>query len=203
MSSPKSTSLPVDTRPDIAGPPHLEKFFAVFAFSAADDRREDLKLAAFRQRADGIHHLLHGLRGDFLAALEAVGSPDAREQQAQIIVNFRDGADGRARIVAGALLLDGDGRREPFDRIDIGLPHLFEELTGIGGQRFDVPALSFRIDRVEGERRFAGPAQAGDDDQLVARNLDVDVLEIVLARAFDDDGVTHERQDYSIRPGSP
>ena len=35
--------------------------------------------------------------------------------------------------------------------------------------------LPFGIERVEGERRLAGPAHAGDDDELVARDLDVDV----------------------------
>ena len=36
-------------------------------------------------------------------------------------------------------------------------------------------------------RGLAGAGQAGDDHQLVARDLDVDVLEVVLARAAHDD----------------
>ena len=36
---------------------------------------------------------------------------------------------------------------------------------------------------------FPGAAQAGDDDHLVARNIERDVLQIVLARAVDADGV--------------
>src|SRR5262249_55441027 len=40
---------------------------------------------------------------------------------------------------------------------------------------------------VEGEGGFAGAGQAGEHDKPVARNLEVDVLEIVLARAADGD----------------
>ena len=135
---------------------------------------QDLKLRAFRQAANGIHHLLDGLRRDFFAALKAEGASDAGKQQTQIVVNLRHGADGGSRIVAGALLLDGNGRRQAFDRIDVGLAHLFKELPGIGRERFDIPSLAFGVDRVEGQRRLARPAQAGDDDELVARDLDID-----------------------------
>src|SRR5262249_51695406 len=41
------------------------------------------------------------------------------------------------------------------------------------------------IDRIEGERRLARAREPGEYDQLVARNLDVDILEVVLARAAD------------------
>ena len=89
--------------------------------------------------------------------------------------------------MAGAFLLDRNSRRQPFDRIDIRLSHLFEKLAGIGGERFDVSALSFRIDRIERQRRFSGAAQAGDDHEFVPRNLHVQILKIVLARATNDD----------------
>src|SRR5690606_2890362 len=49
--------------------------------------------------------------------------------------------------------------------------------------------LAFGVDGVEGERRLAGAAEAGDDHELVARQLDVDVLQVVLARAADNDAV--------------
>jgi hypothetical protein len=47
--------------------------------------------------------------------------------------------------------------------------------------------LAFGVDRVEGERRLARARQAGDHHQFVARKIDVDVLEIVLAGAPDGD----------------
>jgi hypothetical protein len=67
--------------------------------------------------------------------------------------------------------------------IDIGLFHHVEELARIGRQGFDITPLPFGIDRIEGERGFARPRQAGDHDKLVARNIHVDVLEVMFARA--------------------
>ena len=56
----------------------------------------------------------------------------ACEQQAQIVIDFRDSTHGRAGILAGGLLLDGDRGREALDMVDIGLLHQFQELARIG-----------------------------------------------------------------------
>jgi hypothetical protein len=66
-----------------------------------------------------------------------------------------------------------------------------KKLPGVGREGFDVPTLAFRIDRVECQRGLAGTAQAGNHRERVARNLDVDVLEIVLACAVDGNTVKH------------
>ena len=192
--------FPVDPRADVAGPPHLEELLAIFAFPAAHDRRKNLKLTPLGQRTDRIHHLLHRLGGDFLAALVTIGPSNASKQQAQIVVDLGDRTNGRTGIVTGRFLLDRDGRRQSFDRIDVRLSHLLEKLPGIRRERLHVPALPFCIDRVERQRRFPGAAQAGDDDQLVAGNFDVDVLEIVLACALDDDRVAHGRRIITLEP---
>ena len=124
-------------------------------------------------------------RGDFPAAVRAVRHADVGEQQPEVVVDFGDGADRRARVRAGRLLLDGDGRRQAVDQVDVRLLHLLEELPGVGRQRLDVAPLAFGVDRVEGQRRLARPGQPGDDHQPVARDVDVDVLEVVDARAAD------------------
>jgi hypothetical protein len=85
--------------------------------------------------------------------------------------------------VACRLLLDGDRGRQPLDQVDIRFLHQFEELACVCGQRFDVAPLPFGVEGVEGERGLAGARQAGDHDQLFARQLKIDVLEIVRARA--------------------
>ena len=111
------------------------------------------------------------------------GWPTEGVEQAQVVVDLRDGADGGARGAAGGFLLDGDGGREAFDGIDVGALHLVEKLAGVGRKCFDVAALAFRIDGVEGERRFAGTGEAGDDGEGVARDGDGDVAQVVLAGA--------------------
>jgi len=67
--------------------------------------------------------------------------------------------------------------------------HQLQELAGVGGERLDVAALAFGVDGVEGERAFARPGQAGHDHELLARDIDVDALEIVLAGAAHADEV--------------
>ena len=126
-------------------------------------------------------------RHDGHAGFRAIRLADVRVEQAQVIVNLRGGGDDRARAAAGTALLDGDGRRQALDEVHVRLLHLVEELPGVGGERFDVFALALGVDGVERERRLARAAQAGDDHQLVARDVQREVLEVVLTRAADPD----------------
>ena len=112
-----------------------------------------------------------------------IGHADAREEQAQIVVDLGDRADRRARIARGRFLLDGNGGRKPLDVIDIGLLHQLQELPRIGRKAFHIAALAFGIDRVEGERGFARARKPGNHRQRVARDLDIDILQVVFARA--------------------
>ncbi len=128
-----------------------------------------------------------GLALDRQAGGGRIGHADAREQQAQVVVDLGDGADGGARVLRGRLLLDGDRRRQPVDVVDVGLLHHLEELARVGRQALDVAALALGVDRVEGERGLARARQPREDDQRVARDLQVDVLQVVLARAADVD----------------
>src|SRR5262249_22989810 len=66
--------------------------------------------------------------------------------------------------------------------------HPLEELARIRRQGLDVSTLAFGIERVEGERRLARAGQAREHDQPLARDVDVDALEIMCARAADGDG---------------
>jgi hypothetical protein len=113
------------------------------------------------------------------------GSPDARVEKAQVVVNFRNRPHRRARVVRRRLLLDRDRGRQAFDQVDVRLFHELQELPRVRRQRFDVAALAFRVERVERERALAGARKAGNDDQPVARQIEIDVLEIVRPRAAD------------------
>ena len=71
-----------------------------------------------------------------------------------------------------------------------------EELAGVGRQRLDVAALALGVDRVERQRRLARPRQAGEDDELVAGQLERDVAEVVLPGAPDHQLVGHSAVSY-------
>ena len=179
--------LAVDARADEAFAAQLLDHVAELALLALHHRREDLDRRALLRREHAIDHLLHRPAPQRLAGVGMMRLAEMREEQAQEIVDFRGGGDGRARVAAGRALLDGDGGRQALDEIDLGLFHLLEELARVGGEALDVAALALGVERVEGERRLARAADAGHDDERVARQRERDVLEIVLARAANPD----------------
>src|SRR6185437_3156076 len=119
-----------------------------------------------------------------------------RPEQAHVVVDLGDGADGGARVAAGGFLLDRDGGGQAVDRVDVRLAHQFEELPRVGGQALDVATLALGVDRVERERGFARPGQPGDHGQRIAWDDDIHVLQIVLAGAANVDGAGHDAASY-------
>src|SRR5690606_30919221 len=105
-----------------------------------------------------------------------------------------DGAYRGTRVVGRRLLVDRDGGGEAIDVVDVGLFHEAQELASVGGERLDVAALAFSVDGVEGEGGLPGTREAGNDDELVARDSHFDVLEVVFAGAANMDVVTRHRR---------
>ena len=124
---------------------------------------------------------------DITAAASADRLADAGPEQPEVIVNLGGRPHGRPRVADAVLLADGDGRRDAVDPVDVGLLHPLQELSRVSRQRFDVAPLALRIDRVERQRRFPRSADARHDDQLVGRQLEIDPLQVVRARAGDDE----------------
>ena len=130
-----------------------------------------------------------GVGADFLATVGVVAFRGAGEEELQVVVDLGQGADGRAGGADVVFLLDGDGRRDAVDVIDVGLVHAVEELPDVRREGLDVAALALGIEGVEGERGLAGARGAGDDGELAEREIEVEALEAVLAGAADgDDG---------------
>ena len=178
--------LPVHADAHEALPPRRLEDAVTLRLAVLHQRPEHEQPRALRQAQDLVDDLLHRLALD-LVAVGAVRVADAREQQPQMVVDLRDGPDGRPRIPRGALLVDRDRRRQPVDLVDVRLLHLAQELPRVRRQRFDIPTLAFGVDRVEREAGFAGARQSGDHDEPVTRDRDRDVLEVVFACAANDD----------------
>ena len=85
-------------------------------------------------------------------------------------------------------MLDGDGRGDAGNFVDIGFFDALEELPGVGGERFDIAALAFGVDGVEGEAGFSRSGDAGNHSYGVVGDLEADIFEIVDARARNRDG---------------
>ena len=118
-----------------------------------------------RQLAERPGHDLRRLADDFLAARAADRPADPRVQQPQIVVNLGCRPDRGPGVADTVLLADRDRRRDALDGIDVRLLHPLEELTRVGGQRFHVASLAFRVNSVERQGRLAGAAHARHDDE--------------------------------------
>jgi hypothetical protein len=181
--------LAVHPGADEAALRHVGEEVLELALLAADDRGEDHEPGCVGQRQHAADDLLAGLGGDRAAAPRAVPLPEPGEQHPQVVGDFGDGADRAPRVAAGGLLLDADGRGQPADVVHVRLRELAEELAGVAGQALDVPPLALGVDGVEREGRFARTAHAGEDDELVPGQFEIDVLEVVFPRPADDDGL--------------
>ena len=149
------------------------------------DGSDDLIARALGQLHQLIGDLLHRLTLDDGAAFGAVRHADARPQQTHVVVDLGDRADRRPRVAVGRLLVDRHRGAEPLDEVDIGAVDLSEELARVGAQRLDVAALALGEDRVEREARLARAGQPREHHERVARNVEVDVLEVVDAGSAD------------------
>ena len=143
--------LAVDLHAGEALAAQLLEQILVLALAVADDRRVDGELRPLGQPQHLVDDRLDRLPRDRPPADGAMRPSGARVEQAQVVVDLRDGADGRARVPRRRLLVDRDRRREPVDRVDVGLLHHLQELARVRGERLDVAALALGVDGVEGQ----------------------------------------------------
>ena len=66
----------------------------MLALAVADERRHEHDPRPLGQLVDLVDHLLDRLALDLASADRAVHVADAREEQAQVVVDLGDGADG-------------------------------------------------------------------------------------------------------------
>ena len=119
-----------------------------------------------------------------------------------MIVELGHRPDGRARRPHGIDLVNSDGRRNSLDTVDLRPIHTIEKLSCVRRKCFDVTPLTFRIKRIERERGFTRAADARHDDELVERQVDVEILEVVLPRASDRDcGAAATRRAHLVNDG--
>jgi len=177
----------IDAGADVAALEHVREEVLEFALLPANDRGENEEAGLRRQRKNPVDDLFAGLGGDRPPAVGTVALTDPSVENAQEVRDLGHGADGRSRVAARGLLLNADGRRQPADVVHVRLGQLAEELSGVTGKRFHVPPLAFGVECVKRQRRLARSADAGEDDQRVSGQSQVNVPEVVLARAPDDD----------------
>ena len=153
-----------------------------FAFLKPNHRREQHQPRAIRHSHEPINDLSRRLLSHRLAAFRTMRLPQVGEKQSKVIVNLRGGGDDRTHTAAGAALFNRNGWRKAFNEIQLRFLHLIEELARIGGKRLDIFTLALRINGIKCQRGFPRAAQPGDHHQLIARNAQGKVFEVMLPR---------------------
>ena len=153
-------------------------------------QQTDSLAAVLAQNAsgDGVKRL----RLDAAVAGRAVLGAELHIEQPQEVIDLGERGHRALASAATGALFDRDRRRNTEDAVDIGSRGRLHELARIGIERFEIAALAFTEDDVEGQRRLAAARDTGDHGELVARHFDIDIFQIVLA------GVVHH--DRVARP---
>src|SRR5690606_30711259 len=161
----------------------------VDALARDDEGREQADTPAAVVAQDARRDVLEGLRLDRDVAVGAVLDARLDVERPQEVVDLGQRGDGALAAAPAGALFDRNGGRHAEDPVDVGPRRRLHELAGVGIERFEVAALAFAEHDVEREGGLAGPGHARDDSERVARDLDVDVLQVVLARMVHEDRV--------------
>jgi hypothetical protein len=105
------------------------------------------------------------------------------EDDPQHRVGVGGGADRGAGVTAHPLLVHDDRRRQPLQQVDLRARQRRHEALHEGAVGLVDQPLRLRGDRAEHQRALARAGDAGEHRQPALRDLDADVLEVVLARA--------------------
>ncbi len=161
----------------------------VVALARHHHGRQQRGLLPSRIAQDAGADCLRGLLVDGQNALRAILGAQLDEQQPQEVVDLGHGGHGALAPAPAGALLDGDRGRDAEDGVHVRARGRLDELAGVGVEGFQVAALALVEDDVEGHGALARAGQAREHRELVARDPDVHVLQVVLARVVDGDGI--------------
>ena len=111
----------------------------------------------------------------------------AGEQELQVVVQLGHRADRAAAGAHRVGLVDGNRRRHAVHTVHRRAVHAVQELPRVGAEGLHVAALAFGIERVEHQAGLARSAGPRDHRHLARADVEVQVLQVVLARAADAD----------------
>lgn len=183
-------NLAINSRTDKSRLADLLKDIPMTAFSPNNHRREDHHLPTFAHCENALDDRRDTLLRNWHVAFRTVRLPCPCIKQSQVVVDFRCRRKRASNSSGADFLIDTDRRRQPHNRIDVRAFQLRKVLPSSRGKAFEIATLTFCKHRVECERTLSAAANSGDHNQLVARNVDVDVLQIVNSCASDTNPIT-------------
>ena len=176
------SQLPVDADGEEALLTELLEELFVMPLTLLDDGGQEEDLLSLIALEEELQDLLLGIAHHGLAREVRYSGTCACIEEAEEVVDLRDGPDGRAGIAVRGLLLNRYDGAETCDLIDIrALETSTKEASGIGAERLDIAALALSVDGVECQGGLPATTQAGEDCQRVARDVSIHVLKVVHA----------------------
>ena len=132
---------------------------------------------------DGIRMVLaHRQGGDAVMQMAKAG-----KEQLQVVVQLGHGAHGGAAGTHRVGLVDRNRRRHALHPVHRRLVHAVQELARIGAEGFHVTALALSVQGIEHQAGLAGTTGPGHHRQLAGADVQIQVAQVVLARAPDAD----------------
>ena len=174
---------PVHAHTGVSGLPGGFELLLVLALASSDHGSQHLELGALRQFHYLIDYLVNGLLLYLSAADGAVRDSDTGVHQSQVVVYLRHSTHGRARILGGGFLVDGDGRGESLNAVYVRFFHLSQEHSRVGGEALHIAALSVRKYRIECQGAFSAAGKPGHYHKAVPREGHVYIFKVVLPGA--------------------
>ena len=143
------THLTVYADIEITFLPDLLEQFLIMSFTATYQRSKNINTFSFIIIQNKIKDLLFGVFHHFLTGNIRISLTGTSVQQTKIIVYFRCRTYGGTRIFIGCLLLNGNHRTQACNLVYIRTFQIPQEVTGISGKGFNIPALAFSKYRIE------------------------------------------------------
>ena len=138
---------------------------SVMAFALPHQWRQDQDALTRIVTVYHLQDLLLIIFHHFLACQIAIGRTCTGVEQAQIVIDFRGGAHGGARILVGGLLLDADDRAQARNLVHVRSLHIAQKIAGVSGESLYIPALSLGEYGIEGQRGLTRSRKPRDNRQ--------------------------------------
>ena len=111
--------------------PEIFKQLGILTLATQNNGSKHESTASLSGLEDLVGNLVSSLTLNHTTALRTMRNADTGIQKTQVIIDFRNGSNGRTGISTGGLLIDGNRRRKAVNGIKVGLIHLTQKLASI------------------------------------------------------------------------
>ncbi len=173
------TEFPIDAH--IEKPLLAKRFkkFTVMSLAAFHNRTEEINTMAVVILENQVNYLFLSIFDHLLTAQVGICIGSAGIEKTYVVVDFGLGTHCRAGIAVGGLLFNRDNRAQTSNLVNVRPFQIAQKIACVCRKSLDIATLPFGKERVKGQRRLSAATQSGYYRQAVARNVNIDILQIV------------------------